>query len=519
MSNTPVIKKYKNSYRPYFYGDYSIRGKRVVVKLCKIKGTPPASLKSTDLGDVAFEKSKTLATEMLRQHIDEARGKVDAATLTRKAVALQTGSDKMQVKISDLKELNRNRRRIKQPSEHSKKFQDRVFDEFTKFADTKGKTYLFELDQDFADLYFKYLQNDLKFSLSSISKRVFAMSGAFKRFAPGGLSNPFSEICESLKEGKKIYPSTPHTPFTNPQVCQILSYTKNRDPELYNLFVIAAQTGMRMGDICTLRWTDVHFDKGFIIRKTNKTGAEITPCMTQEITTILQSLAMTKRRNEKYVFPDIAESYLRDSTIMDNRGNRMIAKALFEEEPEDAPVAIQKPPSLMKVTDIINASNFIEKKKARIIDTYERYLLGQSYREIERQTKRSRGQISEDIAEVEKLTKIRFRPLPKKQTLRSILEKARDSGTSGKNKRSKYGWHSFRCYYVVWGLLNNQPLYLISRNVGHSTVNMTLHYFQPTVDHIAELIATKPASTLDWSSWQKGTATLPFLPSLPESKP
>jgi len=517
IANTPVIKKYqmKSGYRPFFYGDYSIKGRRHVVKLCKIKGKPPASLNCKDVGDVAFEKSKTIAAEMLRQHIEEARGQVDAATLTRKAIAIQTGADDMKTEIADLKELNRNRRRLKQPCEHEQEFQNRVFDDFAKFAKEKGKTFLYEIDLNFADDYFKYLQDEMKYSMNSIGKRIFALSGAFKRFAPVGLRNPFAEIGESIKDGKKIYPSTPHTPFTHPQVLKILAYTKKRDPVLHDLFVIAAQTGLRLGDVCTLRWDDIHFDKKLIVRKTNKTRAIVMPFMTPEITDILTSLAQTKKKNQEYVFPDIANSYLADSVTIDVRGNQMIAKALFENEPEDAPTPIQKPPCLPLVSTLVNKSNFLAKKKIQIIDTYERYLLGHSFREIERQTKRSRGQISGYIADVERLTNIKFRPYPKKQSLRSILEMARDSGTSGRHKRSKYGWHSFRCYFVVWGLLHNQPLHLISQTVGHSTVEMTLRYFHPTVDHIAELMARTSPKALDWTGWEKEVAPRrPLLPSL-----
>ena len=48
------------------------------------------------------------------------------------------------------------------------------------------------------------------------------------------------------------------------------------DPFLYPLFAIAAYTGLREGDICTLKWSEVSYETGTITRRMRKTGKRVT---------------------------------------------------------------------------------------------------------------------------------------------------------------------------------------------------------------------------------------------------
>ena len=53
--------------------------------------------------------------------------------------------------------------------------------------------------------------------------------------------------------------------------------TKEKDDDfILALFAIGTCTGLREGDICTLRWSEVDLESGWITRRTSKTGSIVT---------------------------------------------------------------------------------------------------------------------------------------------------------------------------------------------------------------------------------------------------
>ena len=87
------------------------------------------------------------------------------------------------------------------------------------------------------------------------------------------------------------------------------------DAFCYPLFVVAANSGMTEGDICTLKWSEIEWGTGYIRRKRRKTGADIRLPLLPELSEYLQSLP----RLGEYVFPDHAELYLRTPSAVSER--------------------------------------------------------------------------------------------------------------------------------------------------------------------------------------------------------
>jgi integrase len=77
------------------------------------------------------------------------------------------------------------------------------------------------------------------------------------------------------------------------------------------LFMLAVWTGLREGDICTLRWKDINLEQRFISLKTRKTGARVQIPISNQLYAFLASIRKTK---SEYVFPKHAEMYLTNST-------------------------------------------------------------------------------------------------------------------------------------------------------------------------------------------------------------
>ena len=77
------------------------------------------------------------------------------------------------------------------------------------------------------------------------------------------------------------------------------------------LFMLAVWTGLREGDICTLRWKDINLEQRFISLKTRKTGARVQIPISNQLYDYLVSIPQTE---SEYVFPKHAKMYLTNST-------------------------------------------------------------------------------------------------------------------------------------------------------------------------------------------------------------
>lgn len=87
------------------------------------------------------------------------------------------------------------------------------------------------------------------------------------------------------------------------------------NPFCYPLFIVAANSGMTEGDICTLKWSEIEWNTGYIRRKRRKTGANIKLPLLPQLADYLRSLPQTG----EYVFPEHAELYLRCSSLVSAR--------------------------------------------------------------------------------------------------------------------------------------------------------------------------------------------------------
>ena len=76
------------------------------------------------------------------------------------------------------------------------------------------------------------------------------------------------------------------------------------------LFMMAVWTGLREGDICTLKWNEVDLERRLITRKTRKTKTTVQIPISDQLQTMFLA---TERTESEYVFPKHAEMYLANS--------------------------------------------------------------------------------------------------------------------------------------------------------------------------------------------------------------
>lgn len=370
-------------------------------------------------------------------------------------------------------------------------------------------------------------------SWQSFRKYVFILASVYRYFMPKNVENPFEKVYEDAYKGKKTTldkTSVVHEAPTNEQIHRLWDVARqdNTKPYLHRLAVLAACTGMRIGDCCNLTWNKVDLLNYRLTTKTLKTGKNI--CVpifdydpsSDDYHPLLGELrreleaALTERKKSPYVIPEAAALYKDDPTRINKLGKTLFARALFSDpEAEEAVLVGEERPqkSPAEILRQIEDANMQTTKKERLIRVYELHVQGRSCGQIAAALGKRKGSVSEDLACIEDLTgeKIRvgnpYMGANAKPGLRELLKKTRSVRGQGQRAACLYGWHSCRVFFVVTAIdagIRPDDLRLI---VGHATVSMVLHYYNPE-----ELIA---AEKMRAQLRRKRTAALPPPPPAP----
>ena len=114
----------------------------------------------------------------------------------------------------------------------------------------------------------------------------------------GILDNPFAGIRKMKSDAKTREAFTP---------AELKKIFDNLDGFTRPLFTLAVWTGLREGDICTLKWSDIDLAARLITRETRKTGAVVHIPISNPLYDLLDA---TPRTDSEYVFPEHAAMYL-----------------------------------------------------------------------------------------------------------------------------------------------------------------------------------------------------------------
>lgn len=113
--------------------------------------------------------------------------------------------------------------------------------------------------------------------------------------------NPFASIRRAKPDAETREAFTPE---------ELKLIYDNLDGFTRPLFMMAVWTGLREGDICTLKWSEIDLVRRLITRKTRKTGTTVQIPISNQLYTMLMA---TERTESEYVFPKHAEMYLANS--------------------------------------------------------------------------------------------------------------------------------------------------------------------------------------------------------------
>lgn len=117
-----------------------------------------------------------------------------------------------------------------------------------------------------------------------------------------GLSeNPFDGISLEKVESYSREAFTPE---------ELKKIAEKADGFIYHIFMVGANTALREGDICTLKWSEVDLKNNLITRKTRKTGTIVEIPILPDLRQHLLHLNEQRDKQNEYVSPEHAKLYL-----------------------------------------------------------------------------------------------------------------------------------------------------------------------------------------------------------------
>jgi integrase len=350
--------------------------------------------------------------------------------------------------------------------------------------------YLYEVTPEDAAAFLAKLRHELAPATAQYGVRL--ISKALSRFLPVGSLNPFAEFVGRRKSGESGV--VHRKPFTPEELRALLDASRD-DHFMYPLIVTAACTGMRRGDVCCLKWSDVDLAGGMLTVKTSKTGGNVEIPIFRPLRTILEE---RRGQGKGYVFPEAAAMMRHNADRLSYRFKVLVAKALDTEPPSALPEPI--PAAEIEAEGVAAIMDHIPEgeRRERFLDTFRRYAAGESVRQIAANTGRPKGTISYDLHTVAGWTGKRFvRRGPGRQTkgqtwgVKAAIDRVtREKRERGQKSASVRDWHALRTTFVTVALSAGVPMELVRRVTGHATVEVVLrYYFRPDREQFKAALA------------------------------
>jgi len=381
------IKKQRGGYRKWWYAEYWDDGKEHEMRLdVKIEGVPPASLSVKDTGDTLFERSRGRAQLALDKLLDELQAKGAAEDIMERLIISKTGSKPTYARLSDLAAMWNAIPRDRPLSDGRRRENEIVFAEFAKSC---GRSFAYEVGPDDVARYFARIRTE--YAWETVKSRMALLTGAFARFLPCGMQNPFKAI---MKRSKPDGSDTINkVPLTDAQL-QLIREKARHDEFLYPLVECAIATGARLKDICNMKWENIDLAEGFVTYRASKTSALCEIPLFDEFRSVCEGLLVTREAGEPFLFPKAQHMYKVNPSGLVYRGKKLFATALFgsvRNEPAPADMKDGEPAPRKCPADVlaeIDTKRYKLQKKERMKAVYRAYVIERkSFHQIERELK------------------------------------------------------------------------------------------------------------------------------------
>ncbi|GEM_PF-5503371 len=461
----------------------------------KIRGKRPPNLKMN--GDEVFERSRIKAQDALDKLVDDNEDPRAAIRAQENILRLKGAEKPKSLKLSELPAIAGSQ------SKGSKGQRRDVIGRAKQFSDFmiahRGNIEIAQVKA--ADLQTFYDQ--LKDSKGTFRRRHGELKRLFKEAYPSGVKTPFEieahkqpTLPDHIAEDKLI----PHRPFTPIELKRIFKEAQGTIIE--HIVILAAATGLRKGDLCTLKWEAVDLENDVIEVIPNKTkkssGKQVT------IPLAGQALTMLKSRLPigEFVFPDLAALYQTGKSgeyELKKALKQVLSVALATNNNKSEPSPLTNLPpaeAYMACVQFIKTIATTQKRKDRFQEVCRLYLLEDlSYVQIQEQHGISKSQCSEALKELQSGTGVKLIRNPKTGVKAQINDLTTTKSDTRKYRQSVYDWHSFRTTWITEALKAGWSIADVQKVTGQAEVEIVLlHYYNPDAKHLKSLPA--PASAL-----------------------
>ena len=487
-----VLKNADGTFRPTWYGRISVKGRKRVTNLnVPIDGNIPVdesgNVRLAAKGDAAFERSRKAAQKAFEAWRKESQK--DPAELQAKAYKARTGEDLGGLPLTKLYSNWKNLMRDKSPTETWCGVVETWISSFVAFCRSEAEKRharcetVNDVTPEIASAWYESIKAD--FAWKTVKSKKNLICGIFTRLQATGLSriNPFAHI-QTRGGGNGDNRKVARKALDMAELEKVLVCARE-DGALYPLVVAAACTGMRLGDVCNLKWSDVDLKQGLITCVTAKAGVRVTIPILRRLNEVLSGLSP----DSPYVFPAARAQYTRNKDKLIRDVKPLFARAVIVDEHTEKGDSDGKPHR--ELAEVIDGAAFTDFKRNRLMEVYNRFKAGKRSSDIADELKVARSQVSMDLRDIEKLTGETLRPMVAKRaqgnTRLDLIEKTRQERKVGQRAACIYGWHSFRHTFVVLALKAGVPVEDVRRIVGHGEAETTLNnYYNPEAKHAAE---------------------------------
>ncbi len=483
------IRKAKNGklIKHWYASFVDANGRRRVVALTEsLPSNMPNSLKEA-IGP-AYETSRGRAQKELDVIKADARKKGRDNNLTKKLIESKTNQEWKDTPLEALPGFTRTMKGKR--SEAWKAWQVLVIGRFVKWAKKRGHRTVIEITPSIAEDYIESLkeldEHELKRTAGTMRSVKSTISLIISKKLPEGMESPFKKIKIETEEGEEIQHRTALSPN---EVNQLLTVAES-DRFIYPLFVTALCTGLRRGDVCRLRWSNVDLTprESKLIVKTSKTKEEVQLPILPRLQEVLEAALTERKPGAVFVFPEAEYMIENNPSGISYRVKKTFVRAFAKPEeaaevPQDTPEIIPLKEVLPQVLDAVEGADITETKRAKMIDLLKLYASCKSYRIIKNERGIQKPRISEYMHEAERLSGLRFIPEVKRGGIKqAVKELTRHKRADGMRDASKYDFHALRTTFVTLALSgkNPMPVEKVIALTGHRVVETVMkYYFKP----------------------------------------
>lgn len=313
--NVKIKKNKKGEYRKCWTGTYYVEGKRFECSLSKWKGEMSKEGPSAP-GDAEFEASRIEAKVLLQDIVfnvkNGAKEKNDFDRLQRLSSRslLKAKYNQSFEKIA-LNDLLANQGRLLNLDIQNHSWSLKKYKRLKAFFEFCIKKYKVNTLQDIKpkaieDWLLKFREKGLSFHTPAAL--LCDLRTVFKQFY---FYSPCLKYLDQIKIKKDEFYS--REIFNSDEIEKLIKTAEEYDPDLKSLIIIASCTGLRLKDICLLKWISVDFKQNTILLKTHKTQGNVYLGMWPLLREELWSLYL-KNKGE-YVMPNVAEYYLKKNGV------------------------------------------------------------------------------------------------------------------------------------------------------------------------------------------------------------